>query len=234
MRNPNGLRTVLLITPPLFLLFPISILVFVLERISYTLLTVQTTRNYRTDVESMTFYGPPGPNSTSDDYDYIDVDININNGPTGAIIGISVVAWLVSVVAVCGIWELRRVEGSARHQRWWSWTVLLSDLAIAIASIAVLAWASVVQGKEGWKGYQDVSKHDQRYTRETWVCQIDRFYSGNDWAGAACGISVSFNMGHDSNERICANLEAEGDEVLPHSFGHSCSFDNCCGMEADQ
>lgn len=194
MGNPNGLRTVLLLTPPMFLLLPISILAFALERISYTLFAVQTTRNWRTGTDSISFYGPTNSSSSSDSWDYLDIDVRINSGPTVAIVGICVAAYVVSVVAMCGIWELRRVEGTASHQRGWSWVVLGINFGIVVASIVVLAWASVLQGQEGWAGYEDVAKDGQRFTRETWVCQINHFYSKQDWAGAACGLSVYITL----------------------------------------
>jgi hypothetical protein len=171
----------------MFLVLPLAIIIFVLERVSSALFLVNTNRSWRYGDKSITFYGPTS--NGSDDYDYIDVDVRINIAPTSAIIAICLFAFVISVVGVCGIWELRRVEGTARHQRVWSWTILLTNFATAAACIGILAWASVLQGKEGWKSYADVGKEDQRWTRETWVCQINQYFGNNDWSVAACGVA---------------------------------------------
>lgn len=193
MSNPNGFRTVLLLTPPLFLLLPISVLAFVLERITQALLLAQTLRSWRNGAQEITVYGPTANSTDPSDYDYTDVSLGINYAPTAAILGVSVVAFVVSILGVCGIWELRRMEGSARTQRVWSWLLLVAHVAVVGLSVGVLAYASALQGSEkSWKSYADVGKEGQRFTRETWVCQIDEFYPKQDWARPACGLAVCF------------------------------------------
>ncbi|KAF2249807.1 hypothetical protein BU26DRAFT_604120 [Trematosphaeria pertusa] len=195
MSNPNGFRTVLLLTPPLFLLLPISVLAFVLERITQALLLAQTLRSWRNGAQEITVYGPTANSTDPSDYDYTDVSLGINYAPTAAILGVSVVAFVVSILGVCGIWELRRMEGSARTQRVWSWLLLVAHVAVVGLSVGVLAYASALQGSEkSWKSYADVGKEGQRFTRETWVCQIDEFYPKQDWARPACGLAKATRL----------------------------------------
>ncbi|KAF2677963.1 hypothetical protein K458DRAFT_446691 [Lentithecium fluviatile CBS 122367] len=183
MQNPNGIRVLFLLSPVAFLL-PFATLVFILERISQTLLNTQLHGGSR----RITLYGPT--NSSSDAVNTsTDVLLSIDYGPTLAILGISVFAFIVGVLAACGIWELRRVEGSPGIQRFWAWTALVANVVVVGLCVGVLAWASVVQNGQGWKGYEDVGVYGQRYTRETWVCQIDKFYPQQDWAGPACGLA---------------------------------------------
>lgn len=188
MGNPNGLRAVLLLTPPLLLLFPVAVLVFVLERISSSLLLEQTDRNWRSGGLEITLEGPTS--TGSNDTTNIDVTLRINQVPTRAIIGICILAYFVSALGTCGIWEMKKVQGTGGHQRVWGWVLLVSNVIMAGASIGVFAYATSVQSNEkGWQGYEDVAKVDQEFTRETWSCQIDNFYPEQDWAGSACGTA---------------------------------------------
>lgn len=114
----------------------------------------------------------------------------MNLKPTAAILVIVVVSLIVSGLSMCGVWELRRVEGTNAHQRSWAWFTILFNLIVVGASFGVLGWASVIQGREGWEGYEDIGLGGE-FTRETWVCQIDHFYPRQSWAGHACGFAVS-------------------------------------------
>ncbi|KAF2119795.1 hypothetical protein BDV96DRAFT_568218 [Lophiotrema nucula] len=178
MHNPNGLRTVCLITPSLLLLMPLSVLAFVLERISQAFLAVHTSRYIYGDL----YFNDWGLGDGS-------ARAHVNYGPTGAIIGISIMTLIVSGISACGTWELRRIEGTPRHQRAWSWAVVLANFAITVASIAVLAWYSALQKSEAWSSVDDFSS-GRTFTRETWFCQINKFRSDqDDWAAPACGIA---------------------------------------------
>lgn len=189
MRPDSGLRTFLLFLAPLFL-FVVSALVFALEFISTTLFNVHTTRDWPYGRRIITLYGPTKTGASPDDYDYIDVDINLNATPTIAFLCVSVFAGIISCLDACAVWELRRVEGSARQQRGWSWFALLANLLVLALSVGVLAWASVLVGNEGWKGYGDVIEEGQKWTKETWICQIDRLFPRQDWGATACGTAV--------------------------------------------
>jgi hypothetical protein len=188
MGNPNGCRVVLLLTPPLFLLFPVGVLIFALERISKALILEQTQRDWRSGSYKITVYGPTSTGSNN--LTYTDVTFHTNEAPTLAILGICCLSFIVSAIGVFGIWELRKVEGTAGHQRKWAWTMLLSNVVMVGASAGVLGYASSVQSSErSWPKYEDVGKDEQRFTRETWACQIDKFYPDESWAKAACGTA---------------------------------------------
>jgi hypothetical protein len=193
MRNPNGCRVVLLLIPPLFLLLPIGVITFVLERISNSLILAQTQRDWRSGSYDITVYGPNSTNAN--EFTNKDISLRINQAPTLAILGICILVYIVGAIGVFGIWELRKVEGTSRHQRIWSWIIFVSNLVMIAASVGVLGYASSVQSSEkGWQRYEDVGKDDQEFTRETWACQIDKFYSDQGWAGAACGTAKATRL----------------------------------------
>jgi hypothetical protein len=187
MRNSNGCRLVLLLTPPLLFLFPVGVLVLALDRISNALLYEHTTRDYRTGSFHIKVY-----DSTSTDSDSTNtgVDLRIHRAPQFAILAICCLSYIVSAIGVFGIWELRRIEGTRSHQRVWSWLILISNTILIGASAGVLGYASSVQGKENiWRSSEDLGKGRAAFTKETWVCQIDRFYPNSGWAGPACGTT---------------------------------------------
>ncbi|KAF2271739.1 uncharacterized protein EI97DRAFT_258266 [Westerdykella ornata] len=189
----SSLRTTLLLLPAIFL-FATSVILFTLERISSRILVSKYlhTRNYISK-NYMTFYGPRRDSDFGnvEKYDYIDVYIAENKGPTIAYIFLSLAGFLAAIIGACGVWELRRVEGTMGHQRLWAWFVLAVQGVVFPCVVVVLAWASVLQGNDGWKGYEDVSREGvvQGYTRETWFCQIDRLFGEQDWAGTGCGVA---------------------------------------------
>jgi hypothetical protein len=186
MGNPNGMRTVFMLLPPMFILLPLSILIVALERISNALFTSNTSPDFQYGSSIISLTDPTATNET------IDVTMRIRREPTLAILGLSLAAIVVSAIAVCGMWELRRIEGSPRHQRGWSWILLVLNSMTMVASVGLLAYLSVLQGNEqGWKSYVDVGIEGQKFTRETWACQINHFYpSSQSWAGSACGLEV--------------------------------------------
>ena len=186
MGNPNGVRTVFMLLPPIFILLPLSVLIVALERISNSLFASNTNRDWQYGGSTISLTNPTATNETTD------VTMRIRREPSFAILGLSLAAIVVSAIAVCGMWELRRVEGSPRHQRGWSWILLILNFITMVASVGVLAYLSVLQGNEqGWKSYADVGIEGQRFTKQTWACQIDHFYSSSQgWAGSACGLEV--------------------------------------------
>jgi tryptophan-rich sensory protein len=101
MGNPNGCRVVLLLTPPLFLLFPVGVLIFALERISKALILEQTQRDWRSGSYKITVYGPTSTGSNN--LTYTDVTFRTNEAPTLAILGICCLSLIVSAIGVFGI-----------------------------------------------------------------------------------------------------------------------------------
>jgi hypothetical protein len=187
MRNSNGCRLVLLLTPPLLLLFPVGVLVLALDRISNALLYEHTTRDYRSGSFRLKIYDSTSTGSQSTDKD---IDLRIHRAPQFAILGICCLSYIVSAIGVFGIWELRRVEGTRSHQRVWSWLILISNVIMIGASAGILGYASSVQSNENvWRSSEDLGKGGAAFTRETWTCQIDRFYPDSGWAGEACGAT---------------------------------------------
>jgi hypothetical protein len=161
MGNLNGCHFVLLLSPPLFFLFPMGVLTFALERISRSLFLEQTRRNWRNgNSASITVYGPTSTGSNN--FTNTDITIRTNQAPTLAILGICCLSFLVSAIGVCGIWEMRRVEGTPRHQRAWTWAMFISNVVMLGASAGVLGYASSVQSSEkGWQRYEDVGLSDR-------------------------------------------------------------------------
>lgn len=175
MRNSDGCRVVTLITPALFVLFPVAVVTFVLDRVSSTLLFAQTGRYWCSGAYDITLYVP---NSTgSDSSTNIDVTLMVNQASSLAILGIAIVAYVVSALDVFGIWGLRRVEGTTRHQRGWIWAVVVGNIIMIGATLGVFVYASSVQVRDkGWKTYDNIGSSEQKLTRETWACQIDAFF----------------------------------------------------------
>lgn len=189
MRPDSGLRTFLLLLAPLFL-FLVSCLVLALELISSKLLTAHTARDWPYGGRIITLYGPTKTGASPDDFEVIDVDIYYRITPMIAYLCVAGFAGVIACLDACAIWELKKVEGSARHERGWSWFALIVNTLVIAVSVGVLAWASVSIGNEGWKGYEDVVKEDQRWAKETWICQIDRLFPEQDWGTTACGTAV--------------------------------------------
>jgi hypothetical protein len=118
------------------------------------------------------------------------IDLQIRRGPQFAILGICCLSYIVSAIGVFGIWELRKIEGTRSHQRVWSWLILISNVIMIGASAGILGYTSSVQSNENiWQSAGDIGKGDAAYTKETWSCQIDKFYPDSGWAGAACGTT---------------------------------------------
>ncbi|KAF2832491.1 hypothetical protein CC86DRAFT_274641, partial [Ophiobolus disseminans] len=105
-----------------------------------------------------------------------------NEGPTAAILGICVLIDIVSAIAIFGIWELRRIEGTSRHQRVWAWIILISSASMAGASAAVFSYTTSVQSNDA-RVLENTAAGD--LTRETWACK----YSDQTWGREACGLA---------------------------------------------
>ncbi|KAF3041360.1 hypothetical protein E8E12_008294 [Didymella heteroderae] len=181
------MRTVLLLASTVLLLFPVSVLVFILERISKSLLLEQTGRDWRGGGYLIYLNGPnatdPSPTARTA------VNMDINNAPSWAILGVCAAAYIVCALDAFGIWELRKVEGTYGSQRVWAWTASVGNILLFGLCLGIFGWATSVQNSEGWQSYEDVQRQNEEYTRETWACQIERFYPKEGWAGAACGTA---------------------------------------------
>jgi hypothetical protein len=187
MQNPTGLRLLLLLSPAIFLLLPLSALIFILERISQSLLNTHLTRSYRSGAGQISLTIPSSGASSN----ATDVTIDVNPGPSLAILGVSVIAFIAGILACCATWELRRVQGAPGLQRFWAWVGYIGSAITLSLSVGVLAWASAVQSREAWTSADDaVSPGTREFTRETWVCQIAKFFpKEKEWAVAACGVA---------------------------------------------
>lgn len=99
-------------------------------------------------------------------------------------------AYVVAGLSLSGIWQLKKVQGTARHERMWVWVVLVLNVMMAAGSVAVFGYATSVQaGDATWKTYKDASAPNQEHTRETWACEINKFFPREGWAGSVCGTT---------------------------------------------
>jgi hypothetical protein len=131
----------------------------------------------------------------SDVSDDTTVTIDVNDGPIYVILGLCMLGYGVSLLSAAGIWQLRRTEGTAGHERMWTWTIFISNIVMIGASLGVFGYITSVQSSDNsWQSYEDVGKEDQEHTRETWACQISQFYPDRDWAGTACGTAKAMRF----------------------------------------
>lgn len=201
MGNLNGCRVFLLAAPAVLLLFPVSVMVLILERISKSLFLDRTYRNIRSGELMIMLNGPNATDSniTSE----TELGVHINNAPILAILGVCAAAYIVCAIDAFGIWELKKVEGTYGHQRAWAWVAVVGNILLSALSLGVFGWVSSVQGSDqGWQSYEDVQRRDQEHTRETWCCQIERLYPKEGWASSACGTAVC-NFEASRNDKIC-------------------------------
>jgi len=187
MRNPNGIRILLLLLPPLLFLFGLAALTNILERISKNYFNDGLGRDIRSGASQITL-SRPGSNDTT-------VTIDVNNAPTITILALCLLGYLVSLLSAAGIWQLRRTEGTAGHERMWTLIIFVSNIVMVGASLGVFGYVTSVQSSDSsWKSYEDVGQDDQEHTRETWACQIDKFFPEEDWAGTACGTAKAMRF----------------------------------------
>ncbi|USP78804.1 uncharacterized protein yc1106_06078 [Curvularia clavata] len=181
MHPSNGCRTVLLLLPPVLFLFPVAALTSILERVSKNIFYNHLSRNIRNGDYEISL---PWPGISNE----IQVALDVNNGPILAILGVCIIAYAVAVVSVAGIWQLKKVEGTARHERVWVWIVLVCNLIMVGASLAGFGYATSVQASDG-QIISDGKVPDREFTRETWACQIDKEFPSKGWAGQACSTT---------------------------------------------
>lgn len=185
MGVPNGCRVLLLLLPSLLLLFPIVALTNILERISKSAFYDNLQRNGRSGAFQVVL-SHPGGSASSD----TTVAITINDGPVYAILGLCMLGYMVSLLGGAGIWQLKRTEGTAGHERMWIWIVSICNVVMVGASLGVFGYSSSVQNSDkSWQSYDDVTQDDREHTRETWACQISKFYPDRSWAATACGTA---------------------------------------------
>lgn len=217
MRNLSGWRVFLLAAPAVLLLFPVSVLVLILERISKSILYQHTYRDFRSGEFMITL---TGRNSTASNTDSdVNMAMQIDSAPTLAILGVCLAAYIVCAIDAFGLWELKKVEGTSGHQRMWTWVAAVGNVLLAALSLGVFGWATAVQGSDGgWKSVDDVNKADREYTRETWACQIERYFPKEGWASGACGTAVG--LCESVYGREDADIRTEGYEIPPNPHSH--------------
>ncbi|KAL1792861.1 hypothetical protein ACET3X_009368 [Alternaria dauci] len=189
MGNPNGCRVVLLLLPPLLLL-AVAALTNILESISKDHFEDYLDRDMRSGGRQLILSRPGGTaaNDTT-------VAINVNNAPVYVILGLCILGYGVGLLSASGVWQLRRTEGTAAHERKWTWTVFVANIVMVGASLGAFGYVTSVQSSDkSWRNYEDVGQEDQEHTRETWACQISQFYSDRYWAGTACGTSKAMRF----------------------------------------
>jgi hypothetical protein len=180
MSESNGCRTIILLAPALFFLFPVAALISILERISKSLLYDHLLRSFRTGEFQLLLSRPGGGPA-------IEITLGINSIPVLVILGICMLAYTVTIISAAGIWQLKKVEGTVAHERTWVWVVLLSNIIMMGASLAGFGYATSVQASDGtWRSYEDAGVLGQELTRETWACQIHKIFPSEDWAGSTC------------------------------------------------
>lgn len=95
----------------------------------------------------------------------------------------------------------------------------VGNVLLAALSLGVFGWVTAVQGRDGgWKSVNDVNKSDREYTRETWACQIERYFPEEGWASGACGTAVG--VCESACGRRDADIRTEGYKVPPDPHGH--------------
>ena len=141
------MHTILLLAPTLLLLLPVTVIVTILERISKSLLLEQTGRDWRGGEYLIYLNGPNATDPSSTARTLVNMDIN--NGPSLAILGVCAAAHLVCAVDAFGVWELRKVQGTYGSQRAWAWTASVSNVYLFGLSLAIFGWSTSVQNSEG-------------------------------------------------------------------------------------
>jgi hypothetical protein len=185
MRNQT-LRLFLLLTPPLFLLFPFAAIITILDRVSKNALYSHLTRNMRSGAFEVHLQG----HTTTHD-----VTLNIKDGPEYAISGTCIIGYFVAALGVAGVWQLRRVEGTAGHDRMWTWVMFISNVVMIGAALGSFGYATSVQtGDKAWASIEDVGDDGGEHTKETWACEIERIDPTQTWAGTACGTATAMRF----------------------------------------
>jgi hypothetical protein len=185
MRNQTC-RLFLLLTPPLFLLLPFAALITILERVSKNALYSHLERNMRSGAFEVHLQG----HTTTHD-----ITLDINNGPIYVILGTCIIGYFVAALGTAGVWQLRRVEGTAGNDRMWTWIVFLSNTMMIAAALGSFGYASSVQASDkGWASVEDVGKDGGEHTPETWACQIQQLDPNQHWAGTACGTAKAMRF----------------------------------------
>lgn len=189
MAVSNGCRLLLLLSPLVFLLLPISVVTFILERITQSTLRGQTFQNSRTGAFEIDI---PRPGTSSID---TTITLDINQNTSFAVLGVCTLAAIVLALDAFGLWELRKVGGTARHERLWCWIVVIGNIVLAGIAAGMFGYASSVQSEEnGFGSIADMGKDDRAFTKETWACKIRESYPGQEWSGSACGTAQATRL----------------------------------------
>ncbi|KAI2482546.1 hypothetical protein Ptr902_04862 [Pyrenophora tritici-repentis] len=93
------------------------------------------------------------------------------------------------------MWQLRRVQDTAGHERAWVWVLGVGNVMLVAAGVAAFAYSTSVQGSEKkWESLDDVGMGGQEHTREGWICGIQEFFPEEGWAGQACGMQKAMRF----------------------------------------
>jgi len=179
----SGARRTLLLFLPIALLLSTAIAITLLERISKNTFHSHLSRNQRDGAFELDLRGQ----NVSQDTTVTQMDVK--DGPIYALLALCMLAYGVCALSAAGMWQLRRVQDTAGHERAWVWGVGVGNVVLGAAGVATFVYSTSVQaGEKTWMGYRDVGVAGQEHTRETWVCGIQEFFPREDWAGQTCGM----------------------------------------------
>ena len=181
----SSARRTLLLFLPIVLVFSIAIAITFLERVSKSTFRSHLSRNQRDGAFELDLAGQ----NASQDMMITVTQFDVKNGPIFALLALCMLAYGVGALSAAGMWQLRRVQDTAGHERAWVWGVGVGNVVLGAAGIAAFAYSTSMQASEKmWTSYQDVGVAGQEHTRETLVCGIQEFFPKEDWAGQTCGM----------------------------------------------
>ncbi|CAE7179378.1 hypothetical protein P3342_002327 [Pyrenophora teres f. teres] len=181
-------RTLLLFLPIAFLLSTAVAITF-LERTSKNAFYSHLSRNERNGAFELILPGQHGSQETSITH------LDVNDGPIYALLGLCTLVYGMCALSAAGMWQLRRVQDTAGHERAWVWVLGVGNLVLVAAGVAAFVYGTSVQGSERkWESLGDVGMGDQEHTRETWVCGVQEFFPEEGWAGKACGMQKAMRF----------------------------------------
>ncbi|KAF2790975.1 hypothetical protein K505DRAFT_419464 [Melanomma pulvis-pyrius CBS 109.77] len=161
----------LVFLPPLLIALTISIVLFIIEQLTISLLNSQKGTVDFYDAFSEGLFG---------------VGIHLNTTPTTLILCTSIVTAILSVLAALSFWKLR--AGHEKKARFWASTniiVTLGNMALAIACMAVSFRAQEGVGSGDLLDLIPIKAP----TRETILCALDSAEGRQFWASAGCGLA---------------------------------------------
>ncbi|KAF2260488.1 hypothetical protein CC78DRAFT_25418 [Lojkania enalia] len=164
---------------PLIINFPLSIVTFVFQEVSSSILDAH---NLKYEVELEDSYAS-----------FASRPFEINKLPTALILGTSLPSAVFAVLAAFGFYVLR---GKGRGGNWESLCALatifvtLGGLALVVACTVIVFNIRRREDKENfgtslWRG-----NYYKEWTTETWLCGLKREPYSYRWASTGCGFAV--------------------------------------------